>query len=131
MKNEPQPQAPNTTPQPISKLDILRKKMEENRSQHVSDIFEIYDKIPTLLAEFKDEGISEDVMVRRLGKMIDMVFASYEVSQVPLVFDTIKEKNQLRALDEKISNASSIVTPDGLPAAVVTKMDAGSRIIMP
>jgi hypothetical protein len=108
-------QEQHTAVESSPKLDVLRKNMEINRAQHVSEIFQIYDQLPELLSEFKTEGVTEEVAVIRLGKLIENILTSYELSQIPMIFDSIKEKERI-----KRENVSSIF-PTSQPIGNKTK----------
>ena len=92
------------------RLDVLRKRMDENRAQHVSEIFQIYDQLPEMLKEFKVEGITEAEAVTRLGILVENVLKSYEISQIPMIFESIKEKEHIRN-----ENVSQLVSSAGQP----------------
>jgi hypothetical protein len=76
---------------PITALDEIKQNLKVNRAQHVSEIFAIYDQLPQILQLFKEENLTEEQAVERLGIAVENIFIQYENTQFPLSLQLLKE----------------------------------------
>jgi hypothetical protein len=90
-----------------NKADSLKEKMGVVRAHYVGEIFSLYEALPLLVQKFKDEGISEDQVIGKIGTILENILGDFEKDQLPLTFELIKELKQ----ETITATKSSIISP--------------------